>query len=150
MTLFDSRYLVPFLPLHAALAALGLEALVSRAPSWARSARMRVGVAALLLLPSALPALREAAGESRAFAARLARDREALLPYHARAGAPEAPLLTDCPDFAAWHTGRTVLWVTPAELARFGRSRRAGVPIPAFDGGDTWFEGGPGVPGVRD
>lgn len=150
VTLFDSRYLVPFLPLQAALAALGLEAILARAPGWARTARLRVGAALLLALPSALPALRGAAAESRAFALRLARDREALAIHRARADVLEPPLFTDCPDFAAWETGRSVLWVTRRELARLaGRPDPAGERPATGPGAEAWFEEGPGVPGAE-
>ncbi|MBI5710198.1 MAG: glycosyltransferase family 39 protein, partial [Candidatus Eisenbacteria bacterium] len=47
-TLYDSRYLTPFLPLWALAAATGMSAIAARAPRWARRPRAWIGLLLLL------------------------------------------------------------------------------------------------------
>jgi len=134
-TLYDSRYLVPFLPLWALAAAVAAEWLWGRLPRVGRTRGWLV-VLALLVLPASVPAMREEVRAARRLEARLARERTLLM---ARAGGasalprltalgvvgPEAPdtasrrlMFSDTPDFVAWTTGRPTLWVTVEEYRR--------------------------------
>lgn len=142
LTLYDSRYLVPFLPLWCLGVGFAAERIASRA-RWARRPRLWIAALALLALPPALPALRAGAAEAERLRAVLARERAGLatlaVPAARRTGVP--PLASDTPDFVAWETRRTVLWLTPAEHARLPRwdePNPAGLPV-RRSSGDTWF-----------
>jgi len=146
LTVYDERYLTPFLPGYALAAALGARALARRLPPWGRTTRVWVTllVAAELLVEG--PALRDAAREARAHAAWLERERAAL----ARA-APGAPpvLFSDMPDFVAFALDRPTVWLTRAEYERLPE-RGAGRP-PADRpergaAGEAWFHDAAGVP----
>ncbi len=135
LTIYDPRYLTPFLPLWALAAAVGAEWLWRRLPGAERSP---VWVAALLLLmlPSTVPALVGQTGEARELEARLASERARLaratrrialprltplgLEKPADAPPPAAPRLmySDTPDFVAWTTGRPTLWITRPDYER--------------------------------
>ena len=142
-TLYDSRYLVPFLPLWTLSVTWAAERLASRV-SWARRPRAWMAALALMVLPSIAPAMREEAAAAGALRERLTREREALAP---RAIAPAlrgaaGPMFSDTPDFVAWNTGRTVLWVNREEFARLpaaGDPNPGGLP-PRGAPADTWFE----------
>jgi hypothetical protein len=127
-TVYDARYLAPFLPLWTIAAAVGARALARRLPAWAHRPRFWIGALALLAMPSTAPALREAAREARGLERRLAGERAALAPLVANSGAIAAPVFSDTPDFVAWTTGRTVIWVTRGEFERLTRGDEARVP----------------------
>lgn len=150
LTLYDSRYLVPFLPLWTLSAAWAAERLASRV-TWARRPRAWIAALALMVAPSIAPAIREGASEARELRARLARERAALAERSVtrEARGQSGPMFSDTPDFVAWTTGRTVLWLNPAEYERLPR---AGEPNPADlpvrgRAGETWFEAGPSFTG---
>jgi len=142
-TLYDSRYLTPFLPLWALAAAVGAERLwgfiprVGRSPLW-------VALLVLLMLPSTLPALDTATREARMLEARLARERSALasrvtpatrlarltplgleMPADSAGAGVPRPMFSDTPDFVAWTTGRPTIWVTRPEYERLPAPRTA-------------------------
>jgi hypothetical protein len=155
LTLYDTRYLVPFLPLWSAAAAAGAFALMRMLPEWARRPRAVFGLLALLVLPSAGPALREAAAVAPARRAQLEAEREALA---ARARTDEnraRPMFSDTPDFVAFTTHRSVIWVTRDEYARLpvapaspGEGRRD-VALPTRgDPADAWFHDADGRGGA--
>ena len=132
-TLYDSRYLTPFLPLWALAAATGTSAIARRAPPWGRRPRAWIGFLLLLVLPSIAPALSDAARESRALATRLAAERAALRD-HSGGGL----MFSDTPDFVAWTTGRPTVWLTRAEHDRLPAAATADRPARGGPG-DTWF-----------
>ena len=113
VTLYDPRYVVPFLPLWAIAAAWGLRTLVRRLPEWAHTPRLEIGLVTLLLLPSIAPAMAESAREARELHGRLRRDRDAL--HALAAGDHDRLMFSDTPDFVSWTTGRPVVWLTRAE-----------------------------------
>ncbi len=136
LTLYDGRYLVPFLPLWAMAAAVGAEWLWRFLPRVGRSS-LWVAVLVALMLPSTIPALLGEARQARALEARLARERAALaarvtpaarltrltaLGLERPAPVVDAPpprlMFSDTPDFVAWTTGRPTVWVTRAEYER--------------------------------
>jgi len=129
LTSHQRLYLEPFLPIYAWFAAIGAHALMRRLPGWAHRPRAMLGALALLILPSALPALRGAAEESHTLAERVALERQALV-----AALPGMPgetvraahlpergnlprvVFSDTPDFVAWTTGLPTLWVTRTQF----------------------------------
>jgi len=134
-TLYDSRYLVPFLPLWALSAAVGAEWLWGRLPRVGRTRGWLLALA-LLMLPATVIALRQETREARALAIRLAAERATLAPrvtpaatlprltrfglerpVEATHAAPRL-MFSDTPDFVAWTTGRPTVWVTRDEYAR--------------------------------
>ncbi len=153
LTLYDDRYLVPFLPLWALAAAWGAATLTGLAPAWARRPRAWMGALLLMVLPSIAPEMRAAATEARALRVTLPRLRAELEPFRVAdpaRGERMAPLFTDRPDFAAWTTGRATVWLTPAEYERLpvAEPPEAGVahrPSPALpsrgDGLAVWLGG---------
>jgi hypothetical protein len=82
--------------------------------------------------------LREAAREARVSESRLARERAAL----AGITRPDArgPVFSDTPDFVAWTTGRTAVWMTREEYERLPeRPTGPDDPRPARGAGEPWF-----------
>ena len=77
LTLYDSRYLVPFLPLWTLAVAWAAAQLASRV-AWLARPRAWMLALALLVMPSALPALREEAARAAKLRDLLARERLAL------------------------------------------------------------------------
>jgi hypothetical protein len=142
--LHDPRYLVPFLPLWAIGTAFGARVVLQRLPAWAHAPRFEIGLLALLMLPSILPALVGGAREAPSLRGRLARERIAL---HALAGADHDRLMfSDTPDFVSWTTGRPVVWVTRDEYARLPAAPPggdAGLSRPSRSEGETWFHRSP-------
>jgi hypothetical protein len=135
LAVYDTRYLVPFLPLWALAAAVAAEWLWGRIPRVGRT-RLWVVALALLMLPAAVPTLVRATREARRFEAHLRRERAGLAPLTAAAAAParltirgleqpvpDAPgpprlLFSDAAGFVAWTTGRPTLWMTADEFGR--------------------------------
>lgn len=123
LTLYDSRYLVPFLGLWSLATALGAADVTEWLPAWAQRPRFWIGALALLTLPSAGPALNDGWREARATERLLAAERAGLaaLPLGgAPASAPVerralTPLYSDTPDFVAWTLRAPTVWVTRAE-----------------------------------
>ncbi len=126
VTLYDDRYLVPFLPLYALAAASGARALAQRLPWWMHRPRAWIGALALVAIPAAGPALRDEASRSARDRAILASERAALAKWDRAIEAegawepgPAARLVfSDTPDFVAWTTGRPVVWIAPEDLPR--------------------------------
>lgn len=140
-TLYDERYVTPFLPLWALAAAFGASRLAARAPAWMRAPRVWVTLVALLTLPFTAAALRASNAARAADARALAAARAALAPLAHRGGGPPRLMFSDAPDFAAWTTGRPVVWVTQAEHARLADCRpgprERPAPAPSARGADA-------------
>lgn len=118
LTIYDERYLSPFLPIWCAAAAAGAAALAARMPAWVRAPRVWIVLLALPVLPAAAAAWIAADRDAPAARATLVIEREALSGGVHRAPAPAGPpalMFSDTPDFAAWTTGRPVVWVTRGE-----------------------------------
>ncbi|MBI1799989.1 MAG: hypothetical protein HYR73_09950, partial [Candidatus Eisenbacteria bacterium] len=115
ITLYDSRYLTPFLPLWCLAAARGAEGMSRVLPPWGQRPRAWIGALALLALPTALPTMKDAAREARALDSRLASERAALRPS---ADGSRRLMFSDSPDFVAFTTRRPVVWVSEAEFRR--------------------------------
>jgi hypothetical protein len=126
VTLYDDRYLVPFLPLFALAAARGAHDLAQRLPWWMHRPRAWIGLLLLALIPAIAPATREEAEQARRDAAILASERADLAVWAARLEAPAAGagqearrlVYSDTPDFVAWSTGRPVLWLSLDQYSR--------------------------------
>ena len=145
LTWHQRLYLVPFYSLFAIGAAAGMSVVARALPAWAQRPRAWIGLLALLLLPSSLPAFKRAGDEAHALARRLVAEREALardVPGAGPAIAANARLpgrgrwkpakgwprlmFSDTPDFVAWTTGRPTLWVTREEFERLYPRRGSG------------------------
>ena len=135
LTVYDSRYLTPFLPLWALAACRGAEALSNALPPWGRRPRAWIGVLLLALVPSVAPALKEAEHDARGFEQRLASERAAL---RAMADGSRRLIVSDTPDFVAFTTGRPVVWMTEAEFRGAPGAPGWPFPVPAAD---RWFHG---------
>jgi hypothetical protein len=144
-TVYDSRYLTPFLPLWAIAAALGARtlaaALPAALPEWARRPPVWLSALAMLVFPSVVPAVREGEREARALQRRLAFEQASIAPLTVGAATQRALLFSDLPDFAAWTANRPVVWVTREE---FGWLPAPGEPnprgLPERGGATaTWF-----------
>lgn len=154
LTVYDERYLTPFLPLWALGAARGGEALASFLPWRARRGHGWVWAFALLLAVSLVPALVREAVDAHALAPRLAAERAALAARGAPALGPAAPrrsgvhpvappamFFSDTPDFVAWTTGVPTLYLTRADYERLppaGAARDTTRP-PRGEPSATWF-----------
>jgi hypothetical protein len=137
LTVYDTRYLVPFLPLWALGAALGAEAMSRLLPSWGQRPRAWIGALLLIVLPSVAPALREAGREARGFERTLGVERRSLRGFEHW---PNRLILSDTPDFVAFTTGRPVVWMTETEL----EAARANGSLPrALRASDRWFHDAP-------
>lgn len=135
LTFHQPLYLVPFAPLLAIGAAAGAASLANAMPTWARRPRAWIGLTLLLLLPSALPALRGAASEARVLERRLASERQTLARDFPRDEPGPRVIFSDSPDFVAWVTGRPALWTTEQAFAKLyapnGAAADLGLPPPA-------------------
>lgn len=150
VTLYDDRYLTPLLPLWALAAARGARDLAMRAPEWARRPRAWIGALLLLIAPTVAPFARDQVTLARAHERALAQDRARLAEWRAADAAGGAPclLFSDTPDFVAWTTGCSVVWVTEAEYRALPISPDAsGLPVRSGDSArDAWFHSGePGL-----
>ena len=130
VTLYDPRYLVPFLPLLALGAARGASELAAALPQWMQPPRAWMGVLLLLVLPSIGPALNDAWRDGRTQRERLRVERAGLHSLEFPAAPPGTPLYSDTPDFVAWTLERPVVWVSLAEyLALPQRSPGGGTEV---------------------
>lgn len=147
VTLFDERYVMPFLPVFALAAARGAAEAVEWLPPWAHRPRAWLGALVVLLALTALPALETGRREGAAARGRLAAERRALATLPP-AGPRPAPVFTDTPDFLAWTLRRPAVWVTRAEYEALPLPPDSGVvrAIRPFRGpGDvTWFHAADG------
>jgi hypothetical protein len=148
LAIYQPLYIVPFLPLYAAAAAVGLRTLVKRMPPWARRPRAELGLTALLVLPSTLPSWREASLEARATESRLALERTALR----RLAAPDTiapPLFSDTGDFVAWTTGIPTVWAPREQFTQlYAPSRdslRRHLGLPPRERARGWYHDDPRV-----
>ena len=144
LTLYDDRYLVPFLPLYALGAARGLHALVAKLPEWARRPRFTLGLLVLVLVPVTGPAAREEAVHAREARGVLAEERSRIAAWSAAlAAAPPGTdstsvLFSDTPDLLAWTTGRPTVWLVPQELRLLPAVATTARPARP-DPGHVWF-----------
>lgn len=115
VTLYDPRYLVPFLPLLTLGVARGASELASAMPAWLRAPRAWMGMLLLLALPSIGPALNDAWRDGQAQRERLRVERAALRSLVLPAAPRGTALYSDTPDFVAWTLHRPVIWVSLAE-----------------------------------
>jgi len=155
LTLYDDRYLVPFLPLYALAAARGAHDLAQRLPWWMHRPRAWIGLLLLVMIPATGPAMREEAEQARSAERLLADERAAIAAWAARLGpapadsaaGPAARLLfSDTPDLVAWTTGRSTVWLSHEQLARLPLEAVAGGPPARPDARRTWFH--PGDPAI--
>ena len=147
-TVYDPRYLTPFLPVACAFAATGAREVTEWTPVWMRRPAAWLAVLALIVLPTTLPALRAEQREARAREARLLRERSWLAtpPSPATSDWAEVRLVySDTPDFVAWTTHRPSLWLTASEYAALPAAGAGEDPLAARDrprrtGSDiVWF-----------
>jgi len=140
LTSYQRLYLEPVAPLLALGAAAGMARLALAMPRWAHRPRAWIGLLALLIAPSCLPALRGAAAQSAVLAQRLADERAALRTAFPASRAPRM-IFSDTPDFTAWTTGRPTAWVSRGEFERLyeagGPAAALGLPPPDRVAG--WF-----------
>jgi len=122
LTIYDERYLSPFLVIWCVAAGAGAAAIVARMPEWVRAPRVWLALLALLALPQAVASWRAADRDAPEARRALAHERDAL------AGVPAGgrPLFSDTPDFVAWTTGRPVVWLTRAEYSALPDCARPG------------------------
>jgi len=154
-TVYDWRYLTPFLPLWTIAAALGArtlaEALPAVLPGWARRPPVWLATLALLVLPAVVPAVREGEREARVLERRLAFERASIAELSAGVAAQREILFSDRPDFAAWTANRSVVWITRKEFARLpgtGEPNPQGLPERGAATA-TWFHVEPEPAGGR-
>ncbi|HTR96940.1 MAG TPA: hypothetical protein VMH61_03475 [Candidatus Acidoferrales bacterium] len=114
VTLYDERYLTPFLPVIALGAARGAAEFAAWLPAWGRRPRTWIGLLVLLALPSSGPALHDGWREGVAARARLADERAGLV-HAAASHRANALAFSDTPDFLAWTLDRPAVWVSRAE-----------------------------------
>lgn len=129
LTSHQRLYLVPFATLYALGAAVGARVVVRALPPWADRPRAWIGMLVLLVLPSALPALKGAADEAQVLATRIAAERVELaraLPSTPGAPGPPRLVFSDTPDFVAWRTGLPAVWSTRAQFERLYPARGPG------------------------
>ncbi len=125
LTVFDPRYLVPFLPLAAVGVAIGARELTEWAPGWMRRPRAWIGLLLLAMLPSTLPQLHDGWRGAAELRTRLARERAGLAERFGGAGARATGVVySDTPDFVAWTLRRPAVWLTEPEYRE----------LPAWDG----------------
>jgi hypothetical protein len=148
VTLFDPRYLVPFLPVFALAAARGAAEVVDWLPAWSRRPRAWLGALAVLLAVSAVPALVQARREADSARVRLRAERAQLAALPRALPGGDAIVFSDTPDFVAWTLRRPAVWVTRAEYEAlpFAADSVPGPPDrPARRAGDaTWFHAADG------
>ena len=125
VTLYDARYLMPFMAVFALGAATGASEMSGWLPGFARRPRAWMGLLLLMTLPSTGPALHDAWSGARDARTRLAAERAGLLALGARPpGGPVPVVVSDTPDFVAFTLHRSTLWLTRAEYDT----------LPAWDG----------------
>lgn len=143
VTLYDPRYLVPFLPVFALPVARGIAEMVDWMPRWTRRPRVWFGTFLLLLSVSAVPALLQGRRDGYDARVRLAVERAELGALRAPKPGGNAVVFSDTPDFVAWTLRRPALWITRAEylaLPFAADSQAAPADRPARRNGDvTWF-----------
>jgi hypothetical protein len=137
LTLYDERYLGPFVSLWAIAAAFGAATLAERLPDWMRAPRVWTSLLLLIALPSAAGPWRAAAEGAAAARATLEAERRALEPLTAAGAESPRLMFSDTPDFTAWTTRRPVVWLTREDYEALPDCRPpAGVqpPQPAAGG----------------
>lgn len=116
LTVYDSRYLVPFLPLWCLGVATGAQALAGFLPEWGRRPRAWIGLLALIALPSVAPAVKDAEQDARRLEARLSEERGLIArAIETRPTSANEVVFSDTPDFMAWTSGRPTVWMTLEE-----------------------------------
>lgn len=147
VTLFDERYLVPFLPVFALAVARAVGESVEWLPASLRPPRVWLALLVTLLAISAIPALFDGWREGESARTRLAEERAALATLPAEAPGGD-PIFSDTPDFVAWTLQRPALWVTLAEYEALQSVKDPGPALadrPRRGPGDvTWFHAADG------
>jgi hypothetical protein len=118
LTVYDSRYLTPFLPLWAIAAAYGMRTLADLLPLGTYRTPLWLAALAAIALPTAVGAVRDGEREARELERRMAFERASLKPLTLGVAARREILFSDRPDFAAWMANRPVVWVTREEFLR--------------------------------
>jgi hypothetical protein len=141
VTLYDSRYLTPFLPLWTIAATLGARTLAAALPAWGQQPRVWLAALAVLALPEVVPAVRAGEREARMLERRLVFERASLATFTLGVATRRELLFSDEPDFAAWTAERPVVWVTREEFERLpGPSDPNPRGLPVRGGAiATWF-----------
>jgi hypothetical protein len=151
VTLYDPRYLTPFLCGAALFAARGASEMGEFLPRWGRRPRTWMTLLFMLSAPTTGMALHDAWREGREARTRLSEERIGLAVRFSEAARRPAMVFTDTPDFVAWTTGRAAVWVSREEylalpLAAPGLVR---TDRPTRGAGDVvWFHAAEGRGGV--
>lgn len=147
VTLFDERYVVPFLPVFALAVARAAGESVNWLPAWVRAPRIWIGLLVALLAITALPAIFSGWREGEAARERLSQERAALATLPP-AVPGSGPVYSDTPDFVSWTLQRPALWVTLAEYEALPTEKDPGdapTDRPRRGPGDvTWFHAADG------
>ena len=143
------RYVTPFLSLWVIAAACGAREIMALIPALARRRGASIALLAILVLPSTIMELTRSTREARVLEARLESEREALRPLRLstiNARLPGdvkelPPMFSDTPDFVAWSTGRSVVWVTADEYLKLPFPSEPGAGVIPYRGSAeyTWF-----------
>ena len=118
VTVYDARYIGPFLPVWAIGAAFGAWLVARLLPARFHDPRVWLGLLALAILPSTVNLMMEDTREAVEHRAQIESESAELLRLSNRSTNPAEPIFSDTPDFAAWVTGRPVVWLTRAEFSR--------------------------------
>jgi hypothetical protein len=141
LTLYDPRYLTPFLPLLALGAAQGAREVANVLPAFMQKPRVWLSIVVALMVITLVPALITAQREGVQARARLASERRELAAF----GAHDGFAWSDTPDFVAWITKRPTIWVTAAEYSALPLAENAAPGAPARLAGElTWFHASEG------
>lgn len=150
LTVYDARYIGPFLPLWAIGGAFGAFLLSRALPQRLHDARIWLAFLGLLILPSTVGTITKEAQRTQALRHELVTERAALVELSERHDNPIDPIFSDTPDFAAWITGRPIVWLTRDEYSRLpvcpdhGAGRDASRPcrraqVGERPGSTVWF-----------
>lgn len=157
LTLYDPRYLTPFLPLLALGAAQGALEVANVLPAFLQKPRVWLSIVMALLLITLVPALITAQRDGAQARERLRYEREAIdnvwlgisleNDYDQRGAnySPRSRAWSDTPDFVAWTTLRPTIWVTASEYSTLPLAANAAPGAPARRAGElTWFHAAEG------
>ncbi|MFN8586269.1 MAG: hypothetical protein U0704_00570 [Candidatus Eisenbacteria bacterium] len=152
VTLYDPRYLTPFLACAALFAARGASEMVGFLPRWAHRPRTWVTLLMMLAVPGAGMALHDAWREGALARTRWHAERAGLAVRFAEAHPRPRLVFTDPPDFVAWTTRRAALWMSAEEYAALPLADSTGAAPhdrPARSPNDVvWFHAAEGRGGV--
>ena len=151
VTLYDPRYLTPFLCGAALFAARGASELGEFLPRWGRKSRTWMTLLFMLSAPTTGMALHDAWREGREARTRLSEERIGLAVRFSEAASRPAMVFTDTPDFVAWTTGRAAVWVSREEYLALPLAAPGVAPTdrPTRSADDVvWFHAAEGRGGV--